>query len=550
MRRRALPALLALAAAVAAACTGGAETTPSPSPAPETSTASPSPTERALGPFEKVACGMRPKELRRIAQGYHPDRSGQVQIVARRPNFIGAWLSHSGPWDYVQRVPLVLYGPGRVPAGTVVRRPVTLADLSPTLGRYLGFPFDAPDGRAVDDAVLDGTDPPRLIVVVIWDSAGRNVLDEYPDAWPFLRSLADRGTWFENAAVGSSPSVTPASHATIGTGAFPRTHGIVDLRYLVGGELTGARGHGARDLLVPSLADEYDRARDNRPIVGLVGSEGTLGMIGRGTVARGGDRDLAVTRTKTRWELESANAEIFRFPTYAGSFPGLEREVARIDREDGLVDGKWMGESLEGVTEGLSATPAFSAYQGSLLRQVVVREDFGVDDVPDLLFTNFREIDAVGHTWTMNSPQMEAVIRASDDQLRSLVALLNRRVGKGEWVLALTSDHGATPDPDLTGAFVINPSEMQSDLKEAFDGDGDDRPAIVDFRVTQIWVDAEELAEHGHTIKDVARFVANYTTSQNVSDPSALPADEQDDRLFEAAFPGAVLENLPCLDPT
>ena len=49
-----------------------------------------------------------------------------------------------------------------------------------------------------------------------------------------LKSLIPKGIWYEHASVGSSPSITPATHATIGTGAYPRTTGQVDAEFRVG----------------------------------------------------------------------------------------------------------------------------------------------------------------------------------------------------------------------------------------------------------------------------------------------------------------------------
>lgn len=547
---RRAPVLLVLLAVLAAACsTERADPPPasSPSPAATETGMSPSPHDRPLGPFEQIACNLRPKELRRIWAGYDPDRSGQIQILPERPNFIGKWLSHSGPWDYVQRVPLFLYGPGHIAPGVTIPRAITTADIAPTFARLLDFEFDALDGRPIEEAILPADRPPRLILTVIWDAAGINVLEEYPEAWPTLRALVPEGTWSENASVGSSPSVTPSIHATLGTGAFPRNHGLVDLRFKVGGELLPSREVGPRQLLTPTLADVYDAAMSNEPLVGLVASGGTLGMLGQGTLFEGGDKDLVVAEFRGMYRAQ-VNTDLFSFPDYVTRVPGPEGEVRIVDLEDGRADGAWYGEPISLDLEDLAHTPAFSDYQERLLETVIEREGFGADDVPDLLFTNFKQIDNVSHRWSMNSPQMEAVVRSSDTALAALVGFLDREVGKGEWVLALTSDHGATPRPDTTGAFVIDNKELFSDLQAAFDGDGDDRPAIIDFRVTQVWVDVDELAENGHTIKDVARFVADYKKVQNVPDPSQVPESERDDLLFEAAFPGAVLEGLPCLE--
>ena len=188
-----------------------------------------------------------PRELLRVWEGTKAGASGEIQIVAAEPDYVGGGLSHAGPWDYVQRVPLFFYGPGRVPATGRVEGRATLADVAPTNAAMLDFDFDAPDGHVLDRALLpDGerAGPPKLLLTLVWDGAGRNVLDEWPDDWPFLASLIERGVWFDDAEIGSSPSNTPPTHATIGTGAFPRRHGVVDLYQLIDGEIDKPQQHG------------------------------------------------------------------------------------------------------------------------------------------------------------------------------------------------------------------------------------------------------------------------------------------------------------------
>ena len=110
------------------------------------------PAEVARGPFARMACNLPAKWLLRILRGYYPGRAGEIQILPKQPNYFGAW-THSGPWEYLQQVPMFLYGPGHVPAVGEVGRPVTMADLAPTLALYLGQDFrharrrSAPRGR-------------------------------------------------------------------------------------------------------------------------------------------------------------------------------------------------------------------------------------------------------------------------------------------------------------------------------------------------------------------------------------------------------------------
>ena len=78
-------------------------------------TPSPSVVERALD-GSSSACNLPPRQLLRVWEGTTMPASGDIQIVAAEPDYVGGGLSHAGPWDYVQGVPLLFYGPGRVPA--------------------------------------------------------------------------------------------------------------------------------------------------------------------------------------------------------------------------------------------------------------------------------------------------------------------------------------------------------------------------------------------------------------------------------------------------
>ncbi|MGH2663420.1 MAG: alkaline phosphatase family protein [Actinomycetota bacterium] len=458
---------------------------------------------------------------------------------------MGNFSSHSGPWDYLQEVPLFMYGPGHVTAVGKVGRPVTVADIAPTYAELLGFTFAAPDGSPLTEAIDLAAPRPKLILTIVWDGAGRNVLKRYPRSWPNLRGLTDQGAWFERAAVGSSPSVTPAIHSSIGTGAFPRHHGIVDVRFRVaeGRPPTGSRR--ATELLGPSLADEYDVQNANEPVIGMVGAEGTLGMIGHGTLWTGGDADIAAAMRAGSWGLSGPNSQNYRFPSYVPGLPGYKQIRPAADRQDGRVDGEWFGMPLDS-RDSLTYTPAYSHYQTGVIDELIKREGFGADGITDLLYVNYKQVDKVGHRFSFPSRQMGAVVQGVDQALGDLIGILDRNVGRGQWVLAVTADHGSTPKPQTTGAEIINNYELARDLLRTFDGDGDGRNAIQAPRPTQAWVDERELRQRGHTVGDIARYLMNYTLRDNTVNPSALPPGNGSKRLFSAAFPGSVLEGLSC----
>ncbi|MDQ3940454.1 MAG: alkaline phosphatase family protein, partial [Actinomycetota bacterium] len=341
-----------------------------------------------------ASCSLPDKILERIERGTVPARSADLHMVPRFPNYFGSFKisTHSGPWDYLQRVPLVFYGPGFIePACDVtLDRPVTVADIAPTFAELLGYPFptDRP-GRAITEIMLpagERADPPALIVLVVWDGGGTNVIDRWPDAWPFLKTLMTNGTSIQDATVGSSPSVTPSTHATMGTGAFPDAHGIPDIPLRNGERVPDSYPDKSPKFLeLETLADMFDRDNGNEPVIGMIAERGWhLGMMGHGGLLPGADRDFAVMTQGGDGEL-TTNPDYYRLPDYMRDVPGLAADDAAVDAADGETDGAWMGHPLPDVHRAGAANPVWTLYQVRLIRQLIDQAGFGRDEVPDML---------------------------------------------------------------------------------------------------------------------------------------------------------------------
>jgi len=556
-------ALLAALVVLGAGCTGDGATVADPSPSTtRTKSPKPEPTGEhvepvADGAMADLACSLPHEWLLRTWRGNRDDRSAEIQILPIEPNFVGSGLPHVGPWDYAQDIPMFWYGPGHIAPAGVVDRPVTLAGIAPTQAELLGFPFHTRDGTPMREALAGNATPPRLILTLVWDAAGRNVLERWPDDWPYLASLIEEGAWYGRATVGTTPTSTAQTHATIGTGTFPDDHGIVAHRMRIGEDLSTPWAKGPAFLVDPTLADLFDLANGNEPVVGELGTVSIhLGMLGHGSMWGGGDQDIAVIREKVgaatlgeegfEWNLTPILQPYFRFPDYINDVPGFDEDVREVDAADGQLDGKWRGNDIEALLQGFD-TPARIPYQTRVLKEMIAREGFGADQTPDLLFVNYKMIDYISHVWTVNSPEMQDAVRAQDEALEDLVTFLDAEVGKGEWALALTADHGSIPDPKVTGAFQISATPIVNGINATFDTDGDDTRLVQLVQPTQIFVNEAELRQNSHTLEEIADWVMGMTKADTAQPGVIVPAEEADDPVFQAAFPSQIMGDLACL---
>lgn len=498
------------------------------------------------------ACDIPEKILERVWRGYVPGRSGDVLTIERLPNQYNT--RHSTPFAYTQDVPLVLYGPGFIKKGVEVDRPTTVADLVPTFAELLDFEMPEPvDGDVLEEALLPEEERnglPKLVFTIVWDGGGDNVLEQWPEDWPELKKMMEQGAGYSDAVVGSSPSITPSIHATIGTGNFPKRHGLSDTRMRVGGKTVDAyENDSPRFLRGQTLGDAWDIANGNVPLVGMMARDNWhLGMIGHGAQMEGGDLDVAVMDSFTEVEFRTIE-EFYSLPEYVLGNEGLQEAIDEVDQRDGEADQRWLGNPLLPIDGKIRFTPAWSIFQTEKMKELLVNEGFGTDDVPDIFFVNYKSTDLVGHEFNMVEPEEQEALQEQDRQLREVIRFLNQTVGRKNYVMALTADHGMTPYPADTGGWNIIMTETSADIEERFDKVTPDKPLILSNRGYQIMLDHKEMKRNKVEPEQVADFLRSYTIGDNAPNRDSLGrfSERTEERVFLTALtPDELKEALDC----
>ncbi|MGH2753806.1 MAG: alkaline phosphatase family protein [Actinomycetota bacterium] len=501
--------------------------------------------------FRAQACGLGEGWLELTRRGYYEPRSGQIALIPHQPAYMasggGGW-SHSGPWSYLQSVPLVFYGPGLIPKVGNVDRPATLADIAPTLATLMKGSLPDADGSPLSEvAGLDAkaltSEPPRLILTIVWDGGGWNVLEQWPGDWANLLGMMEDGVSFTRASDGSSPSVTPAVHTTLGTGVWPSKHGITGVPVRdEDGEVVDSflKGESSRFIETTTLAERWDEQTGNTAKIGMVGYEPWhLGMIGKGVERAGGDKDDAVWLNVETNEWIT-NPDHYRLPPAIANTGGLADDLEELDAEDGRVDGSWNDNDILDQRARWEETPAFIRYHGRALMNLIEDEGYGADDTTDLLFTNFKQIDRVGHYFNMASEEVNESLLVSDEILGDILEFLDDEVGRGRYVVVLTADHGQQPDAADVDGYGIDPNEVKRDIDAEFG------PITRAVWPTEVFLLDDAMDAEGVDAADVARFLADYRLEDNEPGDAFTGSFDPSDRLFDLAIPSAMLPTLTC----
>ena len=467
-----------------------------------------------------------------IAHSYSPRRSGQLFFLPRKYASVmfqsgdyahdgysyiqGVKTPHDGAthghvWDYDVEIPLLFYGPGYVKSGLRLTDVVTQQDLVPTYAHLMGGvpPEDARHGHVLSTPFKATKTPPKAILTVLFDQAGWQYYAAHPQAWPFLRSLMDKGTLFTHAEVTHVDVETAVGHLGVGTGAYPYQHGIISNRFSLPplGERQSLLGRDQSPIFIdsPSLADTWDQQKQNQALVisYAYADRAAIGMAGHGSMFAGGDKDIVVFYDRKSGGV-TTNTQFYHLPDYLKDLriqPFLAELLA--------PQGNWFGHDVNNLSD-VNTTPAQAQFDAEVFLKLLDKEPVGQDNVTDLVFLTLKATDACGHAFGWQSDECGSVLREQDKQLARIVKAFEDKVGKNNFVMAFSADHGGSPLSTLAQATFIKAEQVKADLNKTFDKLDNGVDLVYDMLASQIYVDLNELERNGLDITALQSYLENY----------------------------------------
>ena len=501
--------------------------------------------------------------LELVRRGFHAETSGDLQLLLAPGNtsnyaqestsliFHDPRSSHASVWMYLQRVPILVYAPGILGEPAVSEERVTLADLAPTTAALMGFDgFHAPEGRTLS-GVRAPAEPPKVVVTFVIDGSGWNVLERWPEAWPNLKGLMGRSLLYTNALHGSFPAVTATAHATIGTGAFPRTHGISGHNLRDGSQVRkayGTLGHAdPSDIKVPTLAECWSEHTSSKAFVGEFGYQvWHLGMIGRGGEMPAGERPVAVYWDEPGYCWAPQNPDLYRLPRQMPSDARFQAEFAAWKAAHPQDFPPNQPDMVGRQTPACS--PPIIRFQGDVIEAAFASEEIGDHEATDLVYINYKQPDYTGHIYNMLWPQEEVALRAVDEQLQRLVDMLEAKFAPGGFALIVCADHGQCPLVETVNGVRLDPIQVTADIEARF-GNRSVYPMVRYIAPSEIFLDPRGLLDSGYSAADIAAWFADYTYGDNYHLYAGVPRDaiEWDrlgHKLFSAVLPNSFIERL------
>lgn len=385
----------------------------------------------------------------------------------------------------------------------------------------------------------DGT--PRLVVVIVADQLGYDLLERTrPLLSGGLARLLDQGVSFTDAHHAHAGTSTAPGHATLATGADPARHGVIANYWF--DRATGDWAYSVYDpgrdqispvqLRVPTLGDRLRERWPRAKVFAAAGKDRSAVLLAgrRGQGAFWWDDGEWVTsehyvpRGTPEWleafnEREEPRRMLGRLWEPVPVSPEQAAAAGVIPADRGAFDaglprafGSFSPAADGSFYEDLENSPFLDQQLGELAKALVEAEDLGADAWPDLLGLSFSALDLVGHEYGPHSPEALDTVLRLDEVLGELLDFLDREVGEGEVLVALSADHGVAPLPELAGELgtagrrigredVVCLQRANLELGRRF-GEG------IDWLGYSFYLDIEALEEHDLDTAEVAAAAA------------------------------------------
>ena len=119
----------------------------------------------------------------------------------------------------------------------------------------------------------------------------------------------------------------------------------------------------------------------------------------------------------------------------------------------------------------LTQIPQGNTLLTELFYATIKGEKLGKGNETDFITISFSSTDYIGHNFGIRSKELEDTYVRMDREISKIIKALNREVGKGKYMLVLTSDHGSSDNPPflnsnhLPGNFISS-KEIKTKLNK------------------------------------------------------------------------------------
>lgn len=398
---------------------------------------------------------------------------------------------------------------------------------------------------------------PKLVVGIMVDQMRWDYLYRFYDRFGDngFKRLMLQGTRCDNTMVPYAQTVTAAGHTCVYTGSVPAVHGIMGNEWyersigktvycvddstvkLVG--VDKGQPMSPANLWTTSICDELRLATNFRgKVIGVA-------IKDRGSILPAGHAaNAAYWYDGESGKWISSTYYMQALPDWVNRFNAADKvdsfykqdwktlyplsTYVQSDRDDVPYEGRFRGEPGSAFPHILNtaigkdygrirSTPYGNTLTLQFAESALQSEQLGADAITDFLAISLSSPDYIGHQFGPNSVEVEDNYLRLDRDLAAFFQYLDRKVGKGQYLVFLTADHAVAHVPGFLELHkipgkVLSPQlgGLEKELEEKFHVPH----AIVDVQNYQIYLNRPAIRAAGADFDAITRYIVEALNQQ------------------------------------
>jgi len=407
---------------------------------------------------------------------------------------------------------------------------------------------------------------PKLVVGIVVDQMRQEYLFRYKDLFgdDGFNRLLNHGFELKNTHYNFIPTKTGPGHASIYTGTTPKNHSIILNEWYdrkVKKEINCVEDHTVSTvgsssqkgefsphlLLSPTITDQLKIATQGRSKVI------SLSLKNRGAILPGGH-----TADGAYW-YDSSNGNFVTSTFYLDKLPDWVLRFNQKKWADKYLDGMWkplfhkerytaglkddaaseilFPNSLKSVLpynladwsmeekdekgkpityyDLLQKTPFGNSILKKLALSAINNEKLGQNGETDFLAISFSSTDKVGHAFGPQSVELQDTYARLDQDLAEIFVTLDAKLGKGNYVVFLTSDHGVAENlhfmksKSITAGFH-NEDDIKGKLNAVLENEFNTSNLIEHFSDGQLYFNLEALSTNNLSKSEIIEITYTF----------------------------------------
>ncbi len=413
----------------------------------------------------------------------------------------------------------------------------------------------------VASAQTQTTAKPKLVVGIVIDQMRWDYLYRFNDLYVAngLKRLLNKGFSCENTLIPYVPTYTAVGHTCVYTGSVPAYTGIVGNNWFdkttntnvyctddstvnpVGSNTKGGK-MSPKNLWVTTITDELRLSNNFKSkVIGIAMKDrGAILPAGHSAnaaywyddksgkwisstyymqqlpdwVSQFNAKDVAGNYMKQDWntllpinkyDLSSADDE-----PYENAIKG-EKTVTFPHRLSTIGDAD--------KYESFKTTPFANSFTFDFAKSAIENEALGKNTVPDFLAVSISSTDYIGHSFGPNSVEIEDTYLRLDNDIADFLQYLDTKVGKGNYLVFLTADHGVAHIPAFLAEHkipggVFNEGEVSRELNKMIEDEFGMKNVVQSLQNYQVYLNADEISKQGKDLSSVKKSVIRFLAAK------------------------------------